>query len=162
MRILNEREPLSAGKHYEVKCESVGARPPPTITWWLAGQQVINKQNIDLENGLNLNSFQLHDMVSETTSPDGNVTVSTLSFKPSTKDAGNLLVCQAGTPRISDIQAIEDVWRLEIHCKHLTLNLVFLYKHNSGVSAVKNALLCVTSCRVDKFLQYSPFFSLWP
>ena len=40
VEILNGREPLSAGKRYEVKCQSIGARPPPTVTWWLGGKQV--------------------------------------------------------------------------------------------------------------------------
>ena len=40
VEILNRREPLSAGKRYEVKCQSIGARPPPTVTWWLGGKQV--------------------------------------------------------------------------------------------------------------------------
>ena len=40
VEILNQREPLSAGKRYEVKCQSIGARPPPTVTWWLGGKQV--------------------------------------------------------------------------------------------------------------------------
>ena len=40
VEILNNKEPLSAGKRYEVKCQSIGARPAPTITWWLGGKQV--------------------------------------------------------------------------------------------------------------------------
>ena len=31
-------------------------------------------------------------------------------------EAGNLLVCQAGNPCISD-STLEDAWKLEIHCK---------------------------------------------
>ena len=60
--------------------------------------------------------MQIRNSVSETTSPDGNVTVSTLSFMPTTMEAGNLLVCQAGNPRIPD-STLEDAWKLEIHCK---------------------------------------------
>ena len=44
VEILNGREPLSAGKRYEVKCQSIGARPPPTVTWWLGGKQVCLQQ----------------------------------------------------------------------------------------------------------------------
>ena len=43
MTILNKKEPVSAGKEVDVRCQTVGARPPPTITWWLAGKQVMNK-----------------------------------------------------------------------------------------------------------------------
>ena len=32
-------------------------------------------------------------------------------------EAGNLLVCQAGNPRIPD-STLEDAWKLEIHCKY--------------------------------------------
>ena len=38
--ILNKKDPVSAGKFVDVRCQTVGARPPPTITWWLAGKQV--------------------------------------------------------------------------------------------------------------------------
>ena len=40
--ILNKKDPVSAGKFVDVRCQTVGARPPPTITWWLAGKQVGN------------------------------------------------------------------------------------------------------------------------
>ena len=53
----------------------------------------------------------------ENTSPDGNVTVSTLSLVPSVLEAGSLLVCQAGNPRIQD-STLESAWKLEIHCKY--------------------------------------------
>lgn len=38
--ILNKKDPVSAGKEVDVRCQTVGARPIPTITWWLAGKQV--------------------------------------------------------------------------------------------------------------------------
>ena len=68
-------------------------------------------------------SSQIRNSVEENTSPDGNVTVSTLSLMPTTMEAGNLLVCQAGNPRIPD-STLEDAWKLQIHCKETTL---FLY-----------------------------------
>ena len=116
MRILNKKEPVSAGKVYDVRCQSVGARPAPTVTWWLGGKQV--RTNFKTE-----------------TSADGNVTVSTLTLTPSTIDSGSLLVCRAGNPgnkmhihsspqynqnRILCLSGItdstlEDSWELEIH-----------------------------------------------
>ena len=42
VKILGSREPLSAGKEYELVCQSIGARPPATITWWLGGEQLTN------------------------------------------------------------------------------------------------------------------------
>ena len=65
-------------------------------------------------------SSQIRNSVEENTSPDGNVTVSTLSLMPTTMEAGNLLVCQAGNPRIPD-STLEDAWKLQIHCKETTL-----------------------------------------
>ena len=63
-------------------------------------------------------NLQIRSSVAENTSPDGNVTVSTLSFIPTTLEAGNLLVCQAGNTRIAD-STLEDAWKLEIHCKYI-------------------------------------------
>jgi hypothetical protein len=71
-------------------------------------------------------SSQIRNSVEENTSPDGNVTVSTLSLMPTTMEAGNLLVCQAGNPRIPD-STLEDAWKLQIHCKETTL--LFYYLH---------------------------------
>ena len=64
------------------------------------------------------NHFQIRNSVEENTSPDGNVTVSTLSLVPSVLEAGSLLVCQAGNPRIPD-STLESAWKLEIHCEFL-------------------------------------------
>ena len=68
---------------------------------------------------------QIRNSVEENTSPDGNVTVSTLSLMPTTMEAGNLLVCQAGNPRIPD-STLEDAWKLQIHCKETTLFFYYL------------------------------------
>jgi len=95
VKILNKKEPISAGKLYDVHCQSVGARPPPIITWWMAEKQVRN-------------NFKT------VTSPDGNVTVSTLTLTPSVLDSGSQLVCRAGNARIPD-STLEDSWRLQIH-----------------------------------------------
>ena len=44
--ILNKKDPVSAGKEVDVRCQTVGARPPPTITWWLAGKQVLSSNTL--------------------------------------------------------------------------------------------------------------------
>ena len=44
MKLLGHKEPVSAGRAYEFKCQSVGARPPPAITWWKGSIQL--KDNI--------------------------------------------------------------------------------------------------------------------
>ena len=62
----------------------------------------------------------------ENTSPDGNVTVSTLSLVPSVLEAGSLLVCQAGNPRIQD-STLESAWKLEIHCKYFIRKIIIFH-----------------------------------
>ena len=42
VRLLGIKESLSAGQPYEVRCEAVGARPAPKITWW-RGEKKITK-----------------------------------------------------------------------------------------------------------------------
>ena len=44
VHLLGHKEPVSAGRAYEFKCQSVGARPPPEITWWKGSIQL--KDNI--------------------------------------------------------------------------------------------------------------------
>ena len=44
VQLLGRKEPVSAGRSYEFRCESVGARPPPTITWWRGSIQL--RENI--------------------------------------------------------------------------------------------------------------------
>ena len=79
-------------------------------------------------------SSQIRNSVEENTSPDGNVTVSTLSLMPTTMEAGNLLVCQAGNPRIPD-STLEDAWKLQIHCKETTLFLLLFWIFIFGVTS---------------------------
>ena len=65
--------------------------------------------------------FQIRDGISYSSSPDGNVTTSTLSFVPSLSDAGEELICRAGNTirpaSTQDANVMEDQWRLEIHCE---------------------------------------------
>nr|XP_040567358.1 hemicentin-1-like [Lepeophtheirus salmonis] len=93
--LLNGREPLSAGKRYEIQCQSIGARPQPSVTWWIGSKQI--------RNGV----ITKH-------SHDGNITVSSLSYVPSVTDAGFPMVCRAGVPGLSD-STKEDSWKLDIH-----------------------------------------------
>ena len=42
VKILGSREPLSAGREYEIVCQSSKGRPPAVITWYLDGVKLIN------------------------------------------------------------------------------------------------------------------------
>ncbi|XP_025075061.1 nephrin-like isoform X4 [Pogonomyrmex barbatus] len=124
VRIQGENRPLSAGKTYEIGCEVVGARPGPTITW--------SKGNMILRNAR------------ETTSPDGNVTTSVLTFVPSIEDAGKFLYCRANVPDIPDSE-IEEGWKLNIyHEPVVTLEL----GSNLNSSAIREGIDVYFECNI--------------
>lgn len=59
-----------------------------------------------------IQKFLIHTQFSET----GNQTLSVLTFIPVVDDDGKYLTCRAENPFIPD-SAIEDKWRLVVHCK---------------------------------------------
>ncbi|XP_025990000.1 nephrin isoform X5 [Solenopsis invicta] len=124
VRIQGENRPLSAGKTYEIGCEVVGARPNPTIIW--------SKGNVILRNAR------------ETTSPDGNVTTSILTFVPSIEDAGKFLYCRASVPDIPDSE-MEEGWKLDIlHEPVVTLEL----GSNLNSSAIREGIDVYFECNI--------------
>lgn len=40
IRLLGAHQPLSAGRRYDLLCQSAGSRPPAVITWWRDGQRL--------------------------------------------------------------------------------------------------------------------------
>lgn len=40
IRLLGAHQPLSAGRRYDLLCQSAGSRPAATITWWRDGQRL--------------------------------------------------------------------------------------------------------------------------
>ncbi|EDW63172.2 uncharacterized protein Dvir_GJ11152 [Drosophila virilis] len=93
IRLLGAYQPLSAGRRYDLLCQSAGSRPPAVITWW--------------QNGVRL------EKTTETTSSDGNQTTSTLSINLSKADAGTFLSCKAYNHAINS-DPLEDGWKLDI------------------------------------------------
>lgn len=96
VKILASREAISAGKEYELVCQSVGARPPASITWWLDGAHLTN--------------------ATISTASNGNVTLSKLHLVPSDTDRGKFLKCLAESPVINH-QPLHDQWKLDVQCK---------------------------------------------
>ncbi|XP_072767808.1 nephrin isoform X6 [Anoplolepis gracilipes] len=124
VRIQGENRPLSAGKTYEIGCEVVGARPGPTIAW--------SKGNTILRNAR------------ETTSPDGNITTSVLTFVPSIEDAGKFLYCRASVPDIPNSE-MEQGWKLNIyHAPVVTLEL----GSNLNSSAIREGIDVYFECNI--------------
>lgn len=39
VKIVGANQPLSAGRRYDLLCQSSGSRPPASITWWKNGQR---------------------------------------------------------------------------------------------------------------------------
>ncbi|XP_037806016.1 nephrin-like [Lucilia sericata] len=93
IRLLGAHQPLSAGRRYDLLCQSSGSRPPAVITWWLDGVRL--------------------EKTTETTSSDGNQTTSTLSISFSKTDAGKLLTCKAYNHAVPT-EPLEDGWKLDI------------------------------------------------
>ncbi|KAK6638617.1 hypothetical protein RUM43_006884 [Polyplax serrata] len=93
VQILGSMQSLSAGRRYDLLCQSSGSRPPASITWWKDSERL--------------------ERTKETTSSDGNTTTSTLSFIASKEDAGKYLSCRSSNTLVSSDE-LESGWKLEI------------------------------------------------
>uniref|UniRef100_A0A182PUR7 Ig-like domain-containing protein n=1 Tax=Anopheles epiroticus TaxID=199890 RepID=A0A182PUR7_9DIPT len=93
IRLIGAHQPLSAGRRYDLLCQSAGSRPAASITWFLDGVRL--------------------DKSKETTSADGNQTTSTLSIVLNRTDAGKYLSCKAYNSYVQS-DALEDGWQLDI------------------------------------------------
>ncbi|CAH2061827.1 unnamed protein product, partial [Iphiclides podalirius] len=93
VRIDGGPRPLVAGRVASLSCLAVGARPSPTLSWW-KGQVKLNT-------------------VAHSTSLDGNVTSSVLTFSPKIEDSGRVLSCRAVQPTLVH-STREDGWTMEI------------------------------------------------
>ncbi|XP_052863165.1 nephrin-like [Anopheles cruzii] len=113
VRLQGKNRPLSANHTYDLQCEVLGSRPAPTITWWKGSTQMRGHQ--------------------ETTDPEGNITVSILSFRPTIDDKGKYLSCRAEMAVIPDAGK-EDGWKLDIyHVPVVTLEYGTNYNYTSSI-----------------------------
>lgn len=100
VRITNAQPYLSAGKNTMLECESTGSRPPAVIIWW-KGSEKVKTDN-------------------EVISDNGNLTLSTLSFVPSSEDHGKNFTCTAENPSLPK-SLLSDSRVVTVHCKYLLL-----------------------------------------
>ncbi|CAH1124419.1 unnamed protein product [Ceutorhynchus assimilis] len=83
--------PLVADKRYEVTCESAGSRPPAIITWYKGKRQLRRTKEDTMEN----------------------VTISELSFVPTTEDDGKSITCRAENPNVTGL-FLETSWKIDV------------------------------------------------
>lgn len=96
VKLIPPRSSITAGKRIEFKCQSIGSRPRPRISWFKS-------------------TTKLTDVL-ESHSSDSNVTISTVTFTPEISDNGKHLSCRADNPSIAG-SGLEEAVRLHINCK---------------------------------------------
>ncbi|XP_056629830.1 hemicentin-1 [Diorhabda sublineata] len=89
--ILRTESPLVADKRYEVTCESAGSRPPAIITWYKGKRQLRRTKEETREN----------------------ITISELSFVPTTEDDGKSITCRAENPNGTGL-FLETSWTIDV------------------------------------------------
>ncbi|GLG93769.1 Uncharacterized protein GBIM_01122, partial [Gryllus bimaculatus] len=93
VRLVGANRPLTARVAHEVQCQAVGGRPPPHLAWRKAGLPLMGAR--------------------QSTSGDGNVTTSVLTWTPSADDQAQELECVANASRRLSA-ALRDAWLLEV------------------------------------------------
>ncbi|CAG9769833.1 unnamed protein product [Ceutorhynchus assimilis] len=89
--IVKTDSPMVADKRYEVTCESYGSRPPAIITWY-KGKRPLRRTKEDIME---------------------NVTISQLSFVPSTEDDAKSITCRAENPNATGL-FLETSWNINV------------------------------------------------
>lgn len=59
--ILGSNQPLSAGRRYDLLCQSSGSRPPATITWWKDTQRLENTKET-VRNNENFEHYDVNNL----------------------------------------------------------------------------------------------------
>ena len=96
VKIITPMNKLSSGKAVEFVCQSTGSKPAAIINWYIGDS---------LLNGLG-----------SSTSEDGSVTTSFLSFQPNTHHHAKKLTCVTYNPSIRQF-ILQDGFILHVQCK---------------------------------------------
>ncbi|MPC45081.1 Nephrin [Portunus trituberculatus] len=96
IRLLGVDGAVSAGVGVTLVCMVVGARPAPTVTWWLDGRPQTARDERMLQN---------------------NVTESHMVLVATPEDQGRYLSCRAETPGLLQ-SSLEDGVKLTVHCEY--------------------------------------------
>ena len=59
VELIGRKDPVSVGRLYEFRCQSVGARPPPHVTWWRGSIQLRENVTSRVSNNNNRDGFQV-------------------------------------------------------------------------------------------------------
>ncbi|KAK8388847.1 hypothetical protein O3P69_020660 [Scylla paramamosain] len=124
IRLLGVDGPVSAGVGVTLVCMVVGARPEPTVTWWLDGRPLTARDERMLQN---------------------NVTESHLVLVATPEDQGRYLSCRAETPGLLQ-SSLEDGMKLVVHyVPKVTLSL----DRHIKAEDVKEGLDVFFTCAAD-------------
>lgn len=111
VKLIPPRSSITAGKRIEFKCQSIGSRPRPRISWFKSTSKLTD--------------------VLESHSADSNVTISTVTFTPEISDNGKHLSCRADNPSIPG-SGLEEAVRLHVNCEFFSHSA--LSSHNSPLT----------------------------
>ena len=62
VELIGRKDPVSVGRLYEFRCQSVGARPPPHVTWWRGSIQLRENVTSRVSNNNIREGFQAFNM----------------------------------------------------------------------------------------------------
>ena len=78
VELIGRKDPVSVGRLYEFRCQSVGARPPPHVTWWRGSIQLRENVTSRVSNNNIREGFRVFNMY-----PAKILGVNTISTNPS-------------------------------------------------------------------------------